>query len=111
MKKFLVLVSMLICEAAQAAGWYDVGNVTRVHSGHGDGVLYFSTQIQISNAAYSTNVGYTYNNADSNSKAMYSLLLSAYITKSPVSIYVTDVCFSNRPQVNAVQFKDPGVAY
>ena len=111
MSKYVISLIVLFSSSIHAAGWYDVGKVTRVHSGHGDSVMYFSTESQVSNPLCSYNIGYTFSANESNTNRIYSLLMSAYISKTPVSIFVTDACILQRPQVNAIQLKDQGVAY
>lgn len=104
---FLIIISSNVF----AQGWHDVGNVTRVHSGHGNGIMYLSTSTQIAvEGCTVNNAGYTYSEAATNSDKIYSLLLSAYVSKKPVTIYVTGQCLSNRSEINAVQYKDDGVS-
>jgi len=101
----------MVCTGfAHASGWYDVGKVTRVHTGHENaGVAYFSTEIQINSVCPAQQSGYAYSTDDSNGILIYSELLTSYVKKLPISIYVTDQCLASRPQVNAVQFRDAGV--
>lgn len=105
-----------IVTQASASGWYDAGKVTRVHTGHGNGTfanstIYFSTINQFVVESCSSNAGYTFDENNPNAERIYSLLLSAYVSKLPVSIYVTGDCLSGRPKIDAVQFRDEGVQY
>jgi len=113
MKKYAIaIIFYLAPQIVLSAGWSEVGKVTRIHSGHGTGTMYFSTATQISNPVCPDNSsGYTFSDSSTNADKIYSLLLSAYVSKNPVSIFVTDTCLTGRPQVNAVQFKDPGVSF
>jgi len=112
--KFIVksFFLFLIPSVAMAGSWQEVGKVTRVHTGHGSGQMYFSTEIQISVATCTNNSnGYTYADNATNSERIYSMLLSAYISKTPVSIYLNDGCLASRPSVSAVQLKDSGITH
>ena len=112
MKKLTKIALLWIVSfPAFSAGWYEVGNVTRVHTGHDDGVMYFSTETQRSVSVCTNNVnGYTFSDSEGNSERIYSLLLTAYISKNPVTVFLNDTCLNGRPTTTAVQFKDSGVA-
>lgn len=111
MKKVLYyfcLVFLLSVGVVQAA-WHEVGKVTRVNSGHEAGPLYFTTEIQITTPGC-LNVGYTVKEETQNSNRVYSLLLTAYVIQKDVVIFVREGCLAGRPEVDAVQMKDPGVS-
>ncbi|MPY24346.1 hypothetical protein [Shewanella sp. YLB-07] len=107
----IAVILFLTSSVVQAGSWNEVGKVTRVHSGHGDGVVYFTAEIQKSNATCTVNVGYSLSDNASNTDRIYSLLLSAYVSKQPVSVYLTGDFLAGRPEINAVQFKDRGVEF
>ena len=114
--KLLAILMLLLTNMCNAEGWYEVGNVTRLHTGHGNttsvtGAIYFTTITQISNDNCASNAGYTFDENNPNSDRIYALILSAYVSKIPVSIFVTNECLGGRPKVDAVQYKDSGVPF
>jgi len=107
------MLLLFISGYVKAAGWHEVGNVIRVHTGHGTvaGAIYFTTDTQIKNASCTSNSGYTFDENNSNSERIYSMLLAAYLSKTPISIYTTNDCLAGRPKVDAIQVKDSGVPF
>ena len=105
-KYFIIIMVFLYSGLAYAGVWHDVGKVTRVHSGHADGVIYFKTEIQVKTPTCNDALGYVFRDNSANTNRIYSLLLTAYVSKTPVHVYVVDACLLNIPQVNAVLFTD-----
>jgi len=114
MKKFkfvLAIVSLLASNSifAVGAGWYDVGAVKRISSAHGGDLFQFSSETQYDVAGCQDNVhGYSVNANGQHSSRMFALLTTAYVTGKSVSIYLTGLCVSTRPEVNAIQFTEIG---
>ncbi|WP_086932460.1 hypothetical protein [Agarilytica rhodophyticola] len=109
MKKLSAIVCLaLFLSTFQArAAWHDAGKVTCVHSGHGNGPFAFSTEVNINIEGCSQkNFGYFVNETNSAAERMYSLILAAYMSGKSIAIATTGQCISNRPEVDAVQFKD-----
>lgn len=114
-KYFCWVLFSAVANSSQATGWHEVGEVTRLHTGHGsgsfnNGAIYFTTKTQV-NVEGCSNKGYTFDENNENSDRIYSLILSAYLSKQPISIYVTGSCFGSRPKVDAVQYKNSGVPF
>lgn len=110
MKYFIFLLSVLMVTSVANAGWVEAGKVVKVHSGHAEDVMYFTTetQHQVNGCNNST---YTYAGSDKHGDRILSILLAAYLSQKPVAIYLTGACLQAQPEVNAVQMKEIGVPY
>jgi hypothetical protein len=92
---------------AGSPSWVNVGKVTRLHTGHGDGIFLFSTEANVTTTGCpATNLGYVVRDAASNSNRLYSTLMAAYMAQKPISIYVTGQCIIERPEVGAIQITE-----
>ena len=104
---FFFLVSLSI---RANAGWVDGGKVTKIHSGHSEDVLYFNTEVQ-HEIAGCNNSTYIYVGIGKHGDRMLSVLLAAYLSQKPVSIYLVGGCLHAQPEVNAVQMKESNLPY
>jgi uncharacterized membrane protein len=106
MNTFLALSFALAFSSAAYGGWADAGQVTRIHSGHGDGGFYFSTSLTATVAGCDNTVGYYVNEKLTNANRIYSILMYAHAAGKDVAIYTTGLCAAGRPDVNAVEIKE-----
>jgi len=103
---FLLLVFSIQVNAA----WVEAGKVVKVHSGHTEEVLYFTTEIQ-HEVNGCNNTTYTYSGDGKHGDRILSILMAAYLSQKPVAIYLNGTCLHAQPEVDAVQMKETGVPY
>lgn len=96
--------------ATSQAEWIEGGLVTKVHVGGPNGPMYFSA-VTVKNSGCPGSHQYAFVHNASNSQAMYSLLLAAYISQKPISVSVTGECLSGFPKVDSVQLKNTNIPH
>jgi len=106
MKKLILLTVIYTMSSASLAGWHDGGKVTRLHSGHGKGIWFFSTEKHAHVEGCNNSYGYNVSSEKDNSERQYSLLMAAYMSGKPVAIATTGECLEGRPEVNGVQIRE-----
>jgi hypothetical protein len=99
-------LSIISNVSAAPASWVDAGKITRIHSGHGTGSFLFSTEVNVKVQGCNDGLGYVVKDDATNSNRIYTILLAAYASGKPVSIYVSGLCIMERPEVNAVQIRE-----
>ncbi len=101
---------LVVFSVYSEAGWIDGGLVTKVHVGGPNGPMYFSTQ-NMQNSGCPGSHQYAFAHNASNSQAMYSLLLAAYLSQKPIHLSVTGECLGGFPKVDSVQFKNSDIPH
>jgi hypothetical protein len=105
-----ILSALGVCAPAYAQ-WVNAGHITKVHSGT-DGSFFFSAETVNNSANCPGTHQYAVSVTDVNAGRIYSLLLSAYLNGTPISILLSGTCLaSGYPGVLSVQIKDPGVPF
>jgi hypothetical protein len=108
---WMVFSGLMAFSGAALADWYDVGKVTRIHTGHGTAeygkYFLFSTARQIQVPGCDNNYGYMVDENITSANRIYSTLLMAYASGKEIAIFTTGRCApGNRPEVNAIQIRD-----
>ena len=106
MQKMMLFAAIHIISSATLADWHDAGKVTRLHSGHGTGIWFFSTEKHAHVEGCDNSYGYNVSSTKDNSERQYSLLMAAYMAGEPVAVATTGECLEGRPQVNGVQIRE-----